>query len=51
MVRLLRAAIVFAFFIARAATNAQSRRTSSAWLRDTPASIVCLISGSAKVTA
>jgi hypothetical protein len=51
MVRLLRAAILFAFFIARAATSAQSRRPSSPFLRETPASIVCLISGSAKVTA
>jgi hypothetical protein len=51
MVRYLRAAILFAFFIARAATNAQSRRTSNTWLRETPASVVRLVSGSVRVAA
>jgi hypothetical protein len=43
MLRFLRTAILFAFFIARAATNAQSRRSSSPFLRETPASIGCFI--------
>ena len=51
MIRFLRSAILFAFFIAKAATNAQSRRGSCQWLRETPASVVCLVSGSVKVAA
>jgi hypothetical protein len=47
MIRFLRAAILFAFFIARAATTAQSRRSSSPFLRETPASVGCLISEAA----
>jgi hypothetical protein len=47
MIRYLRAAIIFAFFIARAATTAQSRRSASPFMRETPACVGCLISEAA----
>ena len=43
MLKLLRTVIVFAFFIARAATNAQSRRSSAPTLRSDPAGISLLV--------
>ena len=43
MLRLIRSAILFAFFIARAATNAQSRRSSGPSLREEPTYIAQVI--------
>jgi hypothetical protein len=43
MLRLIRSAILFAFFIARAATNAQSRRSSAPSLREEPTYIAQVI--------
>jgi hypothetical protein len=43
MLRLIRSAVLFAFFIARAATTAQSRRSSAPSLREEPTYIALVI--------
>ncbi|HYS54406.1 MAG TPA: hypothetical protein VER58_11665 [Thermoanaerobaculia bacterium] len=44
MLRLIRSAILFAFFIARAATNAQSRRSNAPTLHAQPTYIAAVVS-------
>jgi len=43
MLNLIRSALLFAFFIAKAATNAQSRRSSAVSLRAEPIYIAAVV--------